>query len=319
MPFGLDLPQSVQDAANSVSTGLSNAATNISNGVAGTLDRIKSINPMDILNPGKLRLAGSGLLEGGKPPTPAVPALAKFEGDVLQWRVKISLADNANYFYKGATYVEQGILEPLKATDGVVFPYTPTISITHTARYGGQQLTHSNYTNYSYEGSEVAAISVSGEFTAQNSTEAQYVLACIHFLRSCTKMWWGSDSKAGNPPPIVFLDGYGDQYLPHVPCVITSFQHTMPPDVDYIPAGAAFTTTSQVAVANSNPVTGPGGGSYPKTVKTATATSTMIPTTSQIQVTLQPIYSRRNIYDNFSLDAFAKGALIKSDKGGGFI
>jgi hypothetical protein len=42
-----------------------------------------------------------------------------------------------------------------------------------------------------------------------------------------------------------------------------------------------------------------------------------MPTTSTITISLQPIYSRRNLADNFALDKFARGDLIKGN--GGFI
>jgi hypothetical protein len=47
----------------------------------------------------------------------------------------------------------------------------------------------------------------------------------------------------------------------------------------------------------------------------------MIPTNSSIAVTLQPIYSRKNVYENFNLDEFAKGNLVGNPSAGkgGFI
>ena len=56
------------------------------------------------------------------------------------WRVRMSLAETANYLYKepGAP----GILLPLQATDGVIFPYTPTINVTYAATYDSVSPTH---------------------------------------------------------------------------------------------------------------------------------------------------------------------------------
>jgi len=57
----------------------------------------------------------------------------------------------------------------------------------------------------------------------------------LYFFRAATKMFYGnSGTYQGAPPPIVYLDGYGAHYLPHVPCLLTQFSHTMPNDVDYI-------------------------------------------------------------------------------------
>ncbi len=204
---------------------------------------------------------------------------ASYESD---WRVKISISEEADYFYQN---YDSGVMAPLfggsSDVNGVIFPYTPAVQVQHVARYGNQKLTHSNYDAYFYEGSEVQAITVSGDFTAHNPSEAAYVLASIYFFRACTKMWFGQDQRAGNPPPMVFLDGYGKYYFPHVPCVITGFNHSMPADVDYIEAPGAEGTTR-------------------------------IPTQSTLSVTLQPVYSRRRASE-FSLDDFAAGRMI--DKG----
>lgn len=301
--FGLELPKSV-----------TTAASNIYGNAVAAFDKVTTAGTWtNLLDPSKARLTVAGLFSGGGSPA-YTSNTARFANTIEDWRVKVSLAAGADYFYAATTSADRGILEPLSITGGVIFPYTPQISVTHTARYGSQALTHSNYTNYSYEGSDVAAITITGEFTAQNSTEAAYVMACIQFFRSATKMWWGSDSRAGNPPPMVFLTGYGENYFPNVPCVITSFQHTMPQDVDYVQATSTFELVPASVVSRGNNPS----ASVSQAATTQTQT-TMIPTTSQIVITLQPIYSRKNIYENFSLDSFAKGALLgdkKSGKGG---
>ena len=234
---------------------------------------------LDVLDPSKSRLAIAGLFKGGTKGTKAQYGIAptvKFTNETTDWRVKISLGAKADYFYKAN---DKGLLEPLEKTGGVIFPYTPQISVTHAARYGSQNLTHSNYTNYFYEGSEVQAITISGDFTVQNIQEGQYVMACIQFFRSVTKMFFGQGANVGHPPPMVFLSGYGTPYFPNVPCVVTNFQHTLPQDVDYINIYAGVNEVR-------------------------------LPTTSTMSVTLQPIYSRRNLADNFDLNEFAKGNLL---------
>jgi hypothetical protein len=210
------------------------------------------------------------------------------------WRVKISLANNAAF----AGPMQDPVFN---ATQGIIFPYTPTVTVTHVARYSEQSLTHTNYKSYFYDGSEVNAITINGEFTVQNITEGQYLLGAIYFLRSATKMFMGNEKDAGNPPPLVFLDGYGDFYFPHVSCVITNFTHTMPADVDYM----------EIPSSNSQTVTGAGASLG------STGQKSRLPTTSNIQVTLQPVYSRRNVASNFTLNKFARGELITNK--GGFI
>lgn len=241
------------------------------------------------------------------------------------WRVRVTLAPNANYFYADKTNtlmlplvnevgnnIASAAIQGLNSLIGglggsgsagmsgqqrvgVIFPYTPTVQLQHTANYNPQKLTHNNYTQYFYENSEVGAITISGDFTVQNVNEGQYLLATIYFFRSITKMFFGQDTSpaAGNPPPIVYLNGYGQYYLPNVPCVCTSFSHTMTADVDYVDIPEPGLTY--------NPFT-----------STPQLNSTRLPTTSQISVTLQPVYSRLSQSQNFSLSDFARGALINS-------
>lgn len=219
------------------------------------------------------------------------------------WRVRISMAKpTADLFYNRT---DNAVLSPLSETSGVVFPYTPSLTVTHNAKYGTTSLTHSNYSSYSYESSEVAAINISGEFTVQNIKEGQYLMAVIQFFRTVTKMFFGADINAGSPPPMVFLDGFGPAYLPHVPCVVTSFSHTMPSEVDYvsIPVGATITSSG------IRPPTQNIGGPV------------RLPTSSTVSISLQPVYSRKNIARNFTLDRFSRGALIQNGNSpiGGFL
>lgn len=248
----------------------------------------------------------------------ATPTVA-FPGESVDWRVRISLPKAANYFYADSN---NNLLSILRSDSdkqligqqtsansrlanaqaqminsgriGVVFPYTPTVAVTHTANYTPQKLTHNNYTQYFYDSSEVQPINLTADFTVQNINEGQYLLAAIYFFRSLTKMFFGKDSgqygkpAAGNPPPIVYLNGYGQYYLPNVPVVVTSFQHTMPGDVDYI----------NIPDPNSPGVN--------------TQYGTRLPTTSSIVLTLQPIYSRLAQSQGFSLNDFASGALINN-------
>jgi hypothetical protein len=218
-----------------------------------------------------------------------------FDGANIQtddWRVKVSVGANSGLLYQNPG----GVLDPLTKTHGVIFPYTPSITTSFSAGYSAQKLTHSNYASHFYDSSEVAGISITGDFTVQSVEDGQYLLACIYFFRAATKMFYGASTHMGNPPPLLFLDGYGKYYLPHVPCVCTAFSHTMGADVDYVQ------------------IPGIGGGSGSGNGATAATTSgiTRLPTSSQIQVTLQPIYSRKTV-STFDLENFAKGKML--DKG----
>lgn len=248
--------------------------------------------------PSAARLASSGLFSGAMNAISTALNIgfgysnATATTPEADWRLRVSCAP-----VDGILYYDNNnpLLAPLRPTSGVVFPYTPTVTVQHNARYGAQQLTHSNYAAYFYEGSEVAAINIQGDFTVQNAAEGQYLLAAIYFFRAATKMFFGQDFLAGNPPPLLFLDGYGSHYFPHVPCVLTSVQHVMPPDVDYVEFPV---NTSLLNYVNQT------WGSN------QLANTTRLPTSSQIQITLQPVYSRANIHNNFTFTGFAHGNLL---------
>lgn len=270
----------------------------------------------NVLDPSNARLSIAGLAKGGRKKS-AKPVQTRVgfsignpEGDVVpieqDWRVRIGVAPTSDIFY---TYSNAGIMAPLKNTQGVVFPYTPSITISHSATYGQTKTTHSNYPAYFYEGSEVQAIQLSGDFTVQSVDEGQYLLACIYFFRAATKMFYGSGQLAGNPPPIVFLSGYGDHLLPNVPCVITSFQQVMSQEVDYIEIPSIVEDTSVQRNSGDNVPQGQ--------TSEGKGRSTRLPAVSQLQVTLQPVYSRR-MTAQFDLDRFAAGELIGA-KSGGFL
>ena len=225
------------------------------------------------------------------------------------WRVKVSLAPKSELFYKSSN---PGIMASLIQTQGAIFPYTPDVSITHTARYAESKLTHSNYAAYFYEGSEVAAITIKGDFTVQTVDEGQYLLAVITFFRSCTKMFFGTQAQAlaGSPPPMVFLSGYGKFYLPNVPCVLTSFQHTMPADCDYIDVVESSSQLNPSGVV-------PQGSMWKSQSALFSTAITRVPVMSSVSISLQPVYSRKAIHENFNLEKFASGELLSTK--GGFI
>jgi hypothetical protein len=160
------------------------------------------------------------------------------------WRVRLALspgAQQAKYLYYSDT---PGILAPLQATDGVIFPYTPSINVTYGATYNSVVPAHSNYKIFQYESSFVDSINITCDFTAQDTDEANYVLAVIHFFRSVTKMFYGQDQfpKPGTPPPLCYLFGLGEFQFNAHPLAITNFTYNLPTDVDYIRAGAITAT-----------------------------------------------------------------------------
>ena len=243
---------------------------------------------------------------------------------VPDWRVRLSLAPGANYLYKvgiGAA----GILNPLQETEGVIFPYTPAISVAYAANYTPFDPTHSNYKIYQYTNSSVDAFSITCDFTAQDTTEANYLLAVIHFFKSITKMFYGEDQnpKPGTPPPLCYLSGLGEFQFDNHPLAITGFTYSLPIDVDYIRAlpQPATSGAGQATSASSVRVNTAGlGATDPKwSTGSSTGKPTYVPTKMQISITAHPIVSRNNISNKFSLKEYATGQLLlgKSRNSGG--
>ncbi len=245
------------------------------------------------------------------------------------WRVRLRLAPQANYLYNAPN---PGILQPLKVTDGIIFPYTPNIDTQYKANYDQYDLTHSNYRGYFYKNSYVDAVNLRCTFTAQSSAEANYLLATIHFLKSVSKMFYGQDAERGSPPPLVYLSGLGQYQFNEHPCVLSAFNYNLPADVDYVRAGSPNNNNTNLSWARSlqsvatnslfaavdrlrNAGGVKGGISAPPSPPTlGTDRPTYVPTKMEISISLLPIQSRQQVSKQFSLKGFANGDLLK----GGF-
>ena len=213
------------------------------------------------------------------------------------WRVKLSVPPSI---------AADGLLAPLQeaSTGGhMVFPFTPTIIISHSAAYNTVAPIHNNYPFFAYQNSQVDAMTIVGQFYCQNAIEARYWMACLHYLRTMTKMDYGIGST-GSPPPIAKLNGYGDYVFNNVPVIIQNFTVDMPNEVDYI--STSFTTgpTPPASKAGMDEA----GGPVPK------RSHGWAPAESQFSITVQPIYSRSK-QANFNYTDFTNG----SNLGQGYI
>lgn len=247
------------------------------------VDRAKSgiteaLNESDV---GKA-IRSTNLLPDAEPQGTAPLQASWNSAETTDWRVRLSLPQNGAWSNN-----DNAILAPLVDTDGMVFPYTPQIFITHSANYDKVSPTHSNYPFPIYENSSVDQFTITGEFTVENAEEGKYWIAANHYLRSVTKMAYGESSLKGTPPPVVLLNGYGDFVFSNVPVVVEQYNITLGSDVDYI----------RVPV-------GPNGS--------------WAPTRSEIAVTLMPTYSRDAV-NRFSLDAFVNGEYVNNPSSTGYI
>jgi hypothetical protein len=258
-------------------------AKNPQNFVQNAGSQIQSIAAKAIpagLDASASRLFQSGLNFGGA----NIPSLAGgFTAQFAQTdnRVRLALSPGSGpMLYKDPS---NSILSPLVSTGGILFPYTPTISVSRSAAYAGTHPTHSNYVQHSYSASSIDSITVDGYFTANDPDEARYVFAVLHFLRTTHKMFFGNDRLQGTPPPVLRLSGHGAQNFNSVPVVLQNYTEILGQDRDYIDV--------------------PGTGSS-------------IPSFLPVTLSLLPIYSKNQI-GNFSLDSFARGDLIGSPNSGG--
>lgn len=255
------------------------------------------------------------------------------------WRVRLSLAPGSpNILYNVASN-QAGILKPLQSTDGIIFPYTPSISLNYAANYEFETLTHSNYKLVTYGSSSVEQLTIQADFTAQDTFEANYLLAVIHFLRSATKMFYGQDNvvKPGTPPPLCFLNGYGEFQFNQHPLVITQFTYNLPNNVNYIRAMPTVGGDPNVNRAPNNPPNntytpgiyrlGPNlkqGGYFPEpdwsVLPGGTQPPTYVPTSITLTILAYPVVSRNEVSNQFSVGEYAKGALLQGSRrqGGGF-
>jgi hypothetical protein len=178
-------------------------------------------------------------------------------------------------------YTQGGVSNALGKLSGIIFPYTPQITLEHKADYTNSNQMHSNFSQHFYQRSQVGQITITGKFTVQNSTDAEIYLSTVQLLRALTKMRVNNEQYAGSPPPVCRLFAYGDYMLNNVPVAITSFRNDLPETVDYfaLPTGKPFN-------------------------------GSMVPTVSTITINLLPMYSRAE-QQAFTVSGWLSGNLNK--------
>ena len=237
------------------------------------------------------RLGVAGLFPGGANTSPDAGTgvtRARFAG-ATDDRARLSLSPGSPaILYRDPS---NRLLAPLLQTNGVVWPYTPTINSSFGAIYTPVNPTHSNFNQQSYNNSVTNDITVIGQFTANTPFEAAYVLAVINFFRASNKMFFGQDELKGTPPPVLRFSAHGPNMFNSVPVVVSQFSQDFESTVDYMEAY----------------VGNPGGGS---------SVVSRVPTLMTVNVTLSPVITRRQQVD-FSLERYARGDLIGKKNGVG--
>lgn len=177
-----------------------------------------------------------------------------------------------------------GIMSILKDTNGLMFPYTPTIQVSQDVNYATMAMTHANTDYHSYTNTPNVSISLTGKFTVQNQREGRYALAALHFLRTASKMHFGeSDAaagKAGLPPPVLLLHGYGTYMFNNIKVLLRNHSYSFDDNVDMV----------NVAVANG---------------------SARLPALFTVSISLVVQQTPQAMRKRFSLDEFRSGALLE--------
>jgi hypothetical protein len=221
---------SIASAASSIGSGIQSAIGTVgqvagaASKLAGALNNLSNpaalISQLRGINLPSFNMSGSAFA--------ATRVMFSGPGNADDWRVRLTIPDNF--------FASSPVLAPLKAAGGLVFPYTPTVSISSSATYDEIPLVHQNYGMFAYTNSKVNEFQVSGAFNVEDELQAQYWVAAVHFLRSATKMYTGDDVGGfqGSPPPILSFNGYGDYVFKNVPVIVKSFNIELPADANYI-------------------------------------------------------------------------------------
>ena len=255
---------------------------------------------------GRLRGAGLGDLK-------IANARAKWGGrnDKKDWRVRLTIPTRASALYN-SIMAGNDLLKPLAQSRGMFWPLTPSMVIQHSANYNALAQTHSNYPFQAYQNSQVDQMNIIGEFPVQNQQDAQHWVATINFLRTVTKMFFGTQQDLkGNPPPILHLYGYGVHLFTNVPVVVNTFNVELRSGIDYI---STKQNTTGISPDLKKFVFDGGYDANEFNIEPSGESQTWAPTLSNISVLVTPVYSRDSV-KNFSLTEFARGNLNgKSDR-----
>lgn len=127
---------------------------------------------------------------------------------------------------------------------GLIFPYTPKISMSYAVNYETTDIPQSNVQYNSYKNSPPPSIDVTAHFTADEKSQAKHMLSAIWFLQALSKCdvgdgktyYAGKDKTVGGgglPPPILYFNAY-EQMIENIPVVLKSFSFSYSDDIDYV-------------------------------------------------------------------------------------
>lgn len=204
---------------------------------------------------------------------------------------------------------EENIMFPLHPSNpgspnGMVWPYTPNITYQQSVNYNSYDLTHVNQAPQAYNNTETLALEVVGDFTVQNDWEGRYLLACMHFLSTVSKIQYGINSdNPGAPPPVLHFSAYGNLMFDRLPMVVRSFNIALTPDVDYVrvtlPSDQVF-----LNVPNTNDL-----------IPQRRGNEAWLPSKVNISASLLYSPSPQKVVNEFDWQAFRNGSLLRNRGG----
>lgn len=132
---------------------------------------------------------------------------------------------------------DNGILRELFGnTNGLVFPYTPTISEDVSPAYNSVDLPHTNLAPKAHSNTQPPSIIIKSSWTCEDEDNAKRMYGALLFVKSLSLANFGKMSTKedrGLPPPILYLNGWGDLYT-NVPVVITNYSYSLPDNIHYV-------------------------------------------------------------------------------------
>lgn len=177
------------------------------------------------------------------------------------------------------------ILEPLRQRGGLIFPYTPSLLVQASANYNAHTAQGTNYPIYTYMNSSPPSLTLNCDFSCTTVEEAQYFLACWHFLKVATKSYFGESAvengRFGTPPPVLLFDYLGPYGFHKVPVVLETYSIQLSDDVDYVPVVAGDGVTH-------------------------------VPASTNVTVSLLPQYTPVKLRRKFDLEKLTDGSLYRN-------
>lgn len=225
----------------------------------------------------------------------------------------------------------------LGKAQGLIFPYTPKITMNYTINYEKTDFIHSNLSFNSYKNSPPPTISLNAKFTADTKANAIHMLSAVWFLQACSKCDTGlntmskGDNKntanrsgAGLPPPVLYLNGYAN-LMDNIPVIIDGFTVDYPDDIDYVrldlqmainkPTQRTFSNPLAESLKQTNPLLDDNFSFF--TTENASSVSDdrystltfWLPMTMSVPINLRIQPNIAQDIKTFSLDAYKSGVL----------